>query len=464
MSEPRVARSFLAHRQREHPPARRPDVDRDRLGPRRAATWPARTSSRSRKSRGVDARTGGDRHRASPAARRSSRSTCPRTTSSGSCASPGRWPRATAAWSLPGASLPHPRNNGAFAAASSRATFASDRPSRSSRRSGRMTSLPAQVFGLTGRGEIREGAFADVVDLRSGQGRRSRHLPEPAPDCRGDRLGRSSTARSLAVKASSPACWRERCSARVSKGRATARLLVAPFFRRRLSSVSTRLTCRHEFGYPDEGALRLRGRRITAMRDAMKECPHAGTSSSTHPGASSSVKPRSVRARSPLAATVFSTACLSLPPSLPQPSQSGIEHIVVVTMENRSFDHYLGWLERRRWPPGRTDVRRSGGRRACRPTGWRPTSRGAAIPTPITRMTEAGSNTTAAPAMAGCAPGRTTNTRSATTRTTTCRFTPAPRATGPSAIAISRRSWRPPSRTAFTARGADGSSRQHLRR
>src|SRR2546421_8197459 len=31
-------------------------------------------------------------------------------------------------------------------------------------------------------------------------------------------------------------------------------------------------------------------------------------------------------------------------PSLPGPEHSGIEHIVVVTMENRSFDHFLGWL------------------------------------------------------------------------------------------------------------------------
>src|SRR5712691_9883353 len=30
--------------------------------------------------------------------------------------------------------------------------------------------------------------------------------------------------------------------------------------------------------------------------------------------------------------------------SLPPPQRSGIEHIVVVMMENRSFDHYLGWL------------------------------------------------------------------------------------------------------------------------
>ena len=31
-------------------------------------------------------------------------------------------------------------------------------------------------------------------------------------------------------------------------------------------------------------------------------------------------------------------------PDLPSPANSGIEHIVVVTMENRSFDHFLGWL------------------------------------------------------------------------------------------------------------------------
>ncbi|MGZ4777471.1 MAG: alkaline phosphatase family protein [Oryzihumus sp.] len=30
--------------------------------------------------------------------------------------------------------------------------------------------------------------------------------------------------------------------------------------------------------------------------------------------------------------------------ALPAPAQSGIEHVVVVMMENRSFDHFLGWL------------------------------------------------------------------------------------------------------------------------
>ncbi len=31
-------------------------------------------------------------------------------------------------------------------------------------------------------------------------------------------------------------------------------------------------------------------------------------------------------------------------PALPLPKNSGIDHVVVVTMENRSFDHFLGWL------------------------------------------------------------------------------------------------------------------------
>lgn len=30
--------------------------------------------------------------------------------------------------------------------------------------------------------------------------------------------------------------------------------------------------------------------------------------------------------------------------ALPNPADSGIDHIVVVTMENRSFDHFMGWL------------------------------------------------------------------------------------------------------------------------
>ena len=41
---------------------------------------------------------------------------------------------------------------------------------------------------------------------------------------------------------------------------------------------------------------------------------------------------------------VASPKRLITPTSLPSPDASGIDHIVVVVMENRSFDHYLGWL------------------------------------------------------------------------------------------------------------------------
>ena len=29
---------------------------------------------------------------------------------------------------------------------------------------------------------------------------------------------------------------------------------------------------------------------------------------------------------------------------LPAPQDSGIEHVVFIMMENRSFDHFMGWL------------------------------------------------------------------------------------------------------------------------
>jgi phospholipase C len=56
-----------------------------------------------------------------------------------------------------------------------------------------------------------------------------------------------------------------------------------------------------------------------------------------------------MRSRFPsLAALAFLFATplglLAQAPTLPAPDRSGIEHIVVVTMENRSFDHFLGWL------------------------------------------------------------------------------------------------------------------------
>jgi len=45
-----------------------------------------------------------------------------------------------------------------------------------------------------------------------------------------------------------------------------------------------------------------------------------------------------------LAVTRASAASFPTSAALPAPAASGIEHIVFLCMENRSFDHYLGWL------------------------------------------------------------------------------------------------------------------------
>ena len=64
--------------------------------------------------------------------------------------------------SLPGPSRPHPRGNGAFARRL--ATYVRERGVLSLEAAIRgMTSLPAQVFGFQDRGELRVGAFADIV-------------------------------------------------------------------------------------------------------------------------------------------------------------------------------------------------------------------------------------------------------------------------------------------------------------
>jgi N-acyl-D-amino-acid deacylase len=62
----------------------------------------------------------------------------------------------------PGTSQPHPRNNGAFARRIAR--YVRERRAVTLEHAVRtMTSLPAKVFGFVDRGEIRPGAFADVV-------------------------------------------------------------------------------------------------------------------------------------------------------------------------------------------------------------------------------------------------------------------------------------------------------------
>jgi phospholipase C len=49
-------------------------------------------------------------------------------------------------------------------------------------------------------------------------------------------------------------------------------------------------------------------------------------------------------AAKPVAGPIKSLPSSTPAPTLPAPSLSGIQHVVVVMMENRSFDHFLGWL------------------------------------------------------------------------------------------------------------------------
>src|SRR3954466_6103034 len=67
-------------------------------------------------------------------------------------------------------------------------------------------------------------------------------------------------------------------------------------------------------------------------------------------------------------------------PSLPAPGKSGIDHVIVVMMENRSFDHFTGWV------PG-ADGRQRGltyvGRYGIRHSTWHLTDfQGCAHPDP----------------------------------------------------------------------------------
>jgi len=71
-------------------------------------------------------------------------------------------------------------------------------------------------------------------------------------------------------------------------------------------------------------------------------------------------------------------------PTLPDPATSGVDHIVVLMMENRSFDHFLGWL------PGADGQQKglsyidvSGG--VQKTTRWRRSSRAARSRTRTTR-------------------------------------------------------------------------------
>ena len=53
---------------------------------------------------------------------------------------------------------------------------------------------------------------------------------------------------------------------------------------------------------------------------------------------------REFLARMGAAAGAAALGCSDMTGSLPAPAKSGLEHVIVVIMENRSFDHLLGWV------------------------------------------------------------------------------------------------------------------------
>jgi phospholipase C len=61
-------------------------------------------------------------------------------------------------------------------------------------------------------------------------------------------------------------------------------------------------------------------------------------------GAGGVVGAGALAAASPAASSARAPGASTTTAALPAPEASGIEHVVVVMMENRSFDHYLGWL------------------------------------------------------------------------------------------------------------------------
>ena len=95
-------------------------------------------------------------------------------------------------------------------------------------------------------------------------------------------------------------------------------------------------------------------------------------------------------------------AALAGASKLPPPARSGIDHVVVVMMENRSFDHFLGWL------PG-ADGKQAGLTYTDRPVGAHPTFplapdfQGCAYHDPDHSYEGRASSGTTAPATAGCA-------------------------------------------------------------
>ena len=112
--------------------------------------------------------------------------------------------------------------------------------------------------------------------------------------------------------------------------------------------------------------------------------------------------------------------------ALPPRDTSGVDHIVVVMMENRSFDHLLGWhpTADARQAGSLVSGSRGGQRaRAHAPALARSTTPGADTPIPIIPG-RAGARSTTAARWTASWPARTTSTRSATTSTPIARSMP----------------------------------------
>ena len=133
---------------------------------------------------------------------------------------------------------------------------------------------------------------------------------------------------------------------------------------------------------------------------------------------------------------------------LPKPRNLPIDHFVIVMMENRSFDHYFGWLAR---SPTASRTRSSGTPRARRAHAavldWGTAGRAAASPTPATAGSPAASSSNGFLARAAA----TTSSRSpTTTRASSGSSTRRPRTTR-STTATSARCSPRPGRTATTS-------------
>lgn len=81
----------------------------------------------------------------------------------------------------------------------------------------------------------------------------------------------------------------------------------------------------HESRYQLSRRQLLQSSLALAATGAITACGSGGDSASADPSAAAYASP-------------------TVAPTLPSPENSGIDHVVLVVMENRSFDHYLGWV------------------------------------------------------------------------------------------------------------------------